>query len=664
MADKDKDEKILEEARKQFQRCQESEADNRERYDSDIRFGRLGEQWPEQTKKLRNDEQRPCLTLNRIPAFVRQMVNDARQNKPSIKCSPVDDKADIETAEILNGVIRNIEIQSSADEAYDTAIDCAASGGFGYFRIDRERSTSDVFGWDIKIARVSNPLTIYGDPRSIAATSVDWDVAFITELMTHDEFEAEYGEKIDKINWESDYRDIGDNVWFDDKNVRVAEYWKRETVNKTVLKLNTGEIVDKDAFEENADLYAVQGVQIVDTVETPIKKVMQYVLSGADVLEANEWPGTYIPIIPVYGEEVVVDGERHFFSLFHHAKGAQENLNYWRTAATELVALAPKVPYIGPEGAFDADPRWSTANSKSHAYLEYAGGISPQRQPMSDLPIGALQEAANASEDMKSIIGLYDASLGARSNETSGRAIMARQMEGDTSTFHFIDNMNRAIEHAGRVLVDLIPHIYSEERVLRVLGEDGTPDNVPVNQPVPMTDENGQPQMQQAQGPMGEVVEVPVTRIYDLANGKYDVTVKAGPSFNSRREEASNQMMELLRVFPMAAPVIGDLLAENLDWPHADEIAKRLKAMLPPGVKDEDPEKKAMMQQIEQLMTTIKALQGELGAAKQDQQTNQFEAQTDRFEAETDRMEAETERAQAAREAITPSVMPGPPTYY
>jgi hypothetical protein len=365
-------------------------------------------------------------------------------------------------------------------------------------------------------------------------------------------------------------------------------------------------------------------------------------MSGAQVLETNDWAGKYIPIIPVYGDEIDVEGKRYFRSLIRDAKDAQRMFNYWRTTSTELVALAPKAPFIGPKGAFVTDSaKWETANTKTWPYIEFDGPQAPQRQPFAGVPAGSLQEALNASDDMKAIMGMYDASLGARSNETSGKAIMARQREGDVATFHFIDNLARGIRHAGRVLIDLIPKIYDQPRVMRLMGEDGTPHVAQVNAPQP----DG-------------------SRLLDLTLGKYDLTVNSGPSFTSRREEAATQMTELLRSFPQAAPFIGDILAKNLDWPGADEISKRLKAMLPPqiqameqGDQDIPPEVQAMIaqgkQQIEQMqqqlqqgMQMFKQLQGELAQAKQAVQDKQSELMLKREDSQL-KHESEIIKAQA-----------------
>ena len=631
---------IVEEAKEAFESVQEAEEENRENANADIRFARLGEQWDESDRNKRARDGRPTLTINRMPAFIRQVTNDARLNTPSVKVHPVDDSADPECAEILNGLIRNIQISSNADEAYDTALIDAVTGGFGYFMIDVDFAYNDTFEQDILVKRIANPFTVYGDPRSTGADSSDWNSAFITDMMSRKDFEEEFPEA-EAVHWDEDFEADNDLDWITEESVRVADYWKRTQVDRPIVLLSNGEVVDEEVYSENKDYFDIQGIQVENERTVKSWKVKRYTLSGKEVLEEIDWPGMYIPIIPVYGEENWVDGKRYFKSLIRDAKDPQRIYNYWRTASTELVALAPKAPVIGPVGSFDEDgDKWATANTESHPYLQYDGQIAPQRQPFAGPPAGALQEALNASDDMKQVLGMFDASMGAPSNETSGRAIMARQREGDVSTFHFIDNLNRAIQHAGKIMLDLIPHVYSGERIVRVLGEDEKPENVQVNQPIPMMDEQGQPMMDD----MGQ----PQARIYDLTKRKYDLVVRSGPSFTSRREEAATQMMELLRVFPEAAPIIGDIFARNLDWPGADEISKRLEKIT--QGEPEDPEKANLVAQLQMAVDRIRQLEGDqqADAAKIqiDQQKLELDKQKvgiDQFEAETDRMEAEAE---------------------
>jgi hypothetical protein len=628
---------LLKQAKEEFQECQDHEADNRAAALDDLRFSR-GDQWPEDIIRQRMLEKRPCLTINKMRAFIRQVVNDSRQNKPSIKVHPVDSGADPETAKVISDLIRNIEYTSNADVAYDTATECAVERGWGYFRIGMDYAHGDTFDMDLSVDRVSNPFSIYGDPNSTAADSSDWNIAFVTEMLPKKLFEAKYKDAA-KIDWSGDEAQI-DDKWYTEDSVLVAERWSREEYDKKIFLMSDGTIQDETRLEYLKDLLAAQGIVVVNERTAKCWKVKQHIMTGAEILETRDWQGQYIPIVPVYGDEVDVEGKRQFRSLIREAKDAQRMFNFWRSMSTELIALAPKTPFIGKKGAFKSDAdKWATANSHSHAYIEHDGDVAPSRQPFASVPAGALQEALNASDDMKAVMGIYDASLGARSNETSGRAIMARQREGDVATFHFQDNMARAIRHAGRILIDLIPHVYDRERIIRTIGEDGTQKAVPLKQETPVLDNNGKPVM----GEDG----VPMTRIYDLAAGKYDLTVATGPSFTTRREEAAMQMTEMVRAFPDAAPVIGDLIAKNLDWPGADEIAERLKAVNPAlqaqnngGIPPE------MQQQIQEGMMRLQQLEQENAALKADKSVEMEKIAVDRMKTQVEAMKVQTEAAQ------------------
>ena len=628
MADKDK----LAQGRRVFTLAQDAETDNRKCYEDDVSFARHEEQWPSKILEQREDEGRPTLTISKMNSFIRQVVNDARQNKPSIKVHPADSGADPETAEVINGLIRNIEYTSNADTAYDTAMECAVSGGFGYWRIGLDYAYEDSFDMDLSIERIANPLSFYGDPYSTAADSSDWMDAFVVDVMSKDQFTAKHGKTKTVQDW--DDSSWGEEGWRVGNDVTVAEWWHREQAEIKVqqfVNVQTGEVqtYTEDAIAKSEDLQLFIQLGLLEFKRERMAKtyrVTQNTMTGAEVLSEVEWAGCYIPIVPVYGDEYNIKGKRYFRSLIHSAKDAQRQFNYWRSSATELVALAPRVPWIGRKGAFDTDQeRWNTANTQSHAYLEYDGAEAPQRISLDSGPAaGALQEALNASDDMKAVMGIYDASLGARSNETSGRAIMARQREGDVSTFHFVDNLNRAIRHTGRILIDMIPHVYSGERIIRVMGEDGTPENKPLNQQYPKTDpKTGQPVTQDGQPPAPDGSNV-VMAMHDLSAGKYDLTVTTGPSFTTRREEAAFQMTEMMRALPASATILGKHLAKNMDWPGADEIAEELEALSAgPQIPPE------LQQQIEEGKQELAKLQEENAALKQDQSIDQAKLAAD-----------------------------------
>jgi hypothetical protein len=659
MSDKD----TLAEALEEFRLSEDSEAENRKQWLDDVKFARLGEQWPDAVKRQRELDGRPCLTINRMPAMIRSVANDARQNKPAIKVHPVDSGAKRETAEILNGLIRNIEYTSSADVAYDTALDHALTGGFGYFRVSTDYACDDEFDQDILIERIANPLTVYGDENSTSADSSDWNKAFTTELYTKEAFEKRW-KGAERSNWETDYQDMP-NGWRDGELIRVAEWWSRKEVPAKLLKLSDGMVLYEPEYLKIKDLLDAQGIFVVGERPTKTYKVTQRIMTGAEVLETNDWAGKYIPIIPVYGDEVNVEGKRHWISLVRWAKDPQQMFNYWRTASTELVALAPRMPFIGPKGAFNTDQaKWATANVVSHPYVEYDGTTPPQRQPFAGPPAGALQEALNASDDIKSVMGIYDAALGARSNETSGRAILQRQRESDTATFNYIDNLSRAIKHAGRVIVDLIPKVYNTPRIIRVIHEDGTNESVPINKPF-IPDQAKSPESQQYEaGKQQETIDG-LTKIYDVTTGKYDVTCEVGPSFSTKREEAAAQMLELGKMFPPMMQVAGDLLVKNLDWPGADDIADRLKAMLPPQLQGQSPQVMQMRQQMQamdqaakqavgQLNQQVQQLTAQLQQEKSKDVQTAIQADIDRKKLEIEEYNAVTNRMKVTAPAMSP----------
>ena len=624
----------------------ERESENRNNAADDIRFAKLGEQWPEEVRTARQTEGRPCLTINRCPSFIRQVVNDSRINSPQIKVKPVDDEADPETAEVLGGLIRNIEYSSQADVAYDTALDSAASCGMGFFKVVTDYSDEQSFNQDIFIRRITNPLSIVFDSYGESIDGSDWTHATEVEWLSDSAVKSRYGKKADIKSFSAD---TGDSINHDDSDLtRIVSFWHVDEEEEKLLMLSDGTVISDAEFNKDhpdfgvpfKDIAAAMGLTVARTRKGKKRTVKQYVC-GSEIIETNDWAGKWIPIIPVFGDEVFSDGKRHLKSLIRDVKDSQRMFNYWRTASTELVALAPKTPFIGAVGAFDTDAaKWASANTKSHAYIEYDGQLPPQRQPFVGVPAGALQEAMNASDDMKSIIGLYDASLGARSNETSGKAINARKQEGDVSTFHFIDNLAKSISHCGRILVDLIPKIYDTERVIRIIGVDGETKNVQLKQP---TEHQG------------------IQRIFDLGVGKYDVAVDTGPSFTTQREETANQMIELIRGYPEAAPIIGDLLAKNLNWPDADEIAKRLKAMLPPNIQALDDDENAlppeamhkiqalqgqmqqMGQQMQQGMGEFQNVVKELEAIKADKALESRKLDIDAYAKETDRIKVQVE---------------------
>lgn len=541
----------------------------------DLRY-RAGDQWPEEIVRQRRMESRPCLTINRLPQFVRQITNDQRQNRPAIKVSPVDDYADKEKAKILQGIIRHIEVSSQAATAYDKAFAGAVTKGFGYMRLVTDYADESSFDLELKIEPIYDDFSVYIDPYAKKPDGSDMQWAFVAETISKENYEHLYGEsKLASMDW----RGLGHHYqdWISKDSCLVVEYFWKEYKKRTLCKVLFDDQIEI-MFKEDLP----QGFEgIIEQREVEECVVHWDKLNGVETLESTIWPGKDIPIIPVYGEEIFVDGERIFEGIIRHAKDPQKMYNYWATAETEMIALAPKAPYIAPAGTFKGFERnWREANNKTFAYLEYnpktlANGSpapAPQRN-FAEPPVQAITNARMlANEDIKGATGIYDPSLGNRSNETSGIAIQRRAAQSETSNFHFIDNLSRSLTHLGRMLVDIIPKIYDGPRVLRIIGEEGDEKIVRINQ---VFEEMGQQKQ------------------YDLSVGKYDVTVETGPAVHTKRQEAVNSMLEMVRANPQTFQLIGDLLVKNMDWPGSEEFAERLRKTLPPEIiEQEDSELK------------------------------------------------------------------------
>lgn len=582
----EKEEDILREARDRMMVCVEAWSKNRERMLEDVRF-RDGDQWPASIRQERDAEDRPCLTLNLTEMFIDQVVGDQRQNKPGIRVSPVDGKGvpgkvknlagdkDYEIADVYTGLIRNIEYASKAESAYDTAFDHAAGHGMGYFRVITEYSDDDTFDQDIRIRRIKNPFTVYLDPSFEDDVAADSMYGFIAQWMPRKEFEKRYGK--------DSCMDIGEGIgeayehWYDHDRVRTAEYFRKVAVEKEIALIHTGEVFDlgetKDRREQVKQILLASGAQIIKTRAVKSHKVEWCKLNGSHILSpCKTFPSKYIPIIPVFGKELNIEGDVYYRGVIRHAKDSQRLLNYWESTAAEIVALQPRAPYIGTVKQFTGlEEYWRTSNVKNHAYLpfnpdpHYPG--RPQREAPPMIPAGVIERSRSAYENMLNTTGINRAGLGQVSNEKSGKAILARQREGDTATFSYTDNLAKSIAHCGRILVDMIPRIYDTERVVRIRKPDDSEDFVRINQTLP----GG-------------------TKVHDLGIGKYDVVVSVGPSYNTQRQEASEAMMEFLRVVPEARGAIMDRVAAAMDWPEADEITKRLRKLLPPAILDDRPD--------------------------------------------------------------------------
>ena len=609
-------------------------------------------QWPADVLATRGAVQgqtinaRPCLTINKLPQHVRQVTNDQRQNRPGAKVIPVDDNADVEVADIFNGMIRHIEYISDADVAYDTACENQVSYGEGYLRLLTEYCDDNTFDQDIKIGRVRNSFSVYMDPTIQDPTGADAKWCFVTEDITKAEFERMYPDAAPITTLQS--LGVGDQSisnWLNEDTIRIADYYYID-YDRTTLNLYPGNATAFQGTPEDKQLRAIYG-KPKKSRESDRPKVKYCKINGYEILEEREWAGKWIPVIRIVGNEFEVDGRLYVSGLVRNAKDAQRMYNYWVSQEAEMLALAPKAPFIGYGGQFEGyEDKWKTANTQNWPYLEINPDVTdgqgavlplPQRAQPPMASSGLLQAKAGASEDIKSTTGQYNASLGMGSNERSGKAILARQREGDVGTYHYGDNLARGVRHVARQLVDLIPKIYDTQRIARIIGEDGETKMVKIN-----------PDQQQ---PVNKIVDqqgIVIEKIYNPGVGKYDVVAITGPGYATKRQEALEAMAQLLQGNPQLGAVAGDLFVKNMDWPGAQEMSKRFAKTIDPKFMsdaDESPALQAAQQQMQAMgaeMDQMHEMLKNVGKSieVQEQERKNFEAQIKLYDAETKRIAA------------------------
>jgi hypothetical protein len=625
---------IVKRAKECYRLGMDATAEWRESALEDLNF-LAGEQWDPNVKGQRDAQGRPALTVNRLPQFVRQVTNEQRQSKPSVTVNPVDSGSDVRTAEVLQGLIRNVEYTSNADAAYASGGQSAAITGLGFWDVRAEYEDEKSFEQRLVISRISNPMSVVMDPgtKELAGDDARW-VDISTDI-SGGEWKSRWPDK--DMPKGSEMSGQGDSPadWVAKDGVRIHEYrWIQEDQDELV-EVPPGIILEHviDGVAHPAEVEP--GPRLMSELEPEVAQLLSQAsdvnkrpttrrralwakIAGDEVIEKGELAGRFLQLVRVVGTELEIDGKTIYEGVIRHARDTQRMLNYFVSAEAEAIALTPKAPFIAAEGQIEGHEEiWETANTKTHSYLPYKPlsisgvAVPPPQRVMAEANVSAITNARmQAADDLKAVTGIYDAALGARSNEQSGRAILARQSQGQTANFHFQDNLGMAIRYTGRILIDLIPKIYTGPRVVRIMGEDSSkPEMVPVN---------------------GHEAEMP-TRFateeapIELNAGRYDVAVSMGPSYQSRRQEAAAQMLELIRVNPTVSQVAGDLLVESMDIPGGKAIADRIRKTLPPEIRPPDekqPPPQVLAQQLQQLMQQQQQLVAALNDANEKLERN------------------------------------------
>lgn len=560
------------EALKQYERGYNRDRDNQSAAYDDLKFLADENQWDEKARKEREAEGRPILVVNKCSQFVRQVTGDMRQLRPAIKVTPIDEAGDDDVAsKVLPSLVRYIEQRSDAKGIYFSAADSQVAAGIGHWRVLTEYASNTTFNQEIRIAPIEDGVAVVWDPDSVLPTRSDAKFCFVPVDMSRAAFEEKYpGKRADPMTTNSEvYVD-----WCSDDHVRVAEYFRKVAVKREIAQAPDGRTFDLTDMDdaERADVMALQP----KVEERDGWKVERYIISAGDICEGPEdIPGPHIPVVPLLGEEIKIGRKVVRRGVIRALKDVQRIQNYAVSSEVEIVALQPKAPFKGTHKNFEKYiDQWETANSKNWPFLEYEpdpanGGKAPEREPPPAASVGLKDLIATSTADMSAVTGIYPASLGASSNESSGRAIMARQREGDTGTYVYHDNFARALQRTGQIIIDMVPYVYDTERTIRIAGEDGKIDKVEINKE--QIDPNGD--------------GIATLTLHDLTNGAYELAVEMGPSYATKREEAREGMTAFMQAAgPQVAQLYVDLFAKMQDWPLADKIAKRAHLMLPPPI--------------------------------------------------------------------------------
>lgn len=570
MAEDNKQEEFIGLARKRFEHAAEEEKDLRMKFIDDLRFASPDgdDQWDQQVKQQRISAGRPAMAFPRCHTFVQQVSNEARQNKPQIKFSPRLD-SDKDLAEVYEGLARYIQYSSDAQIAYETAIEYSAGASFGYYRFLTDYVDDEGDEQELKVLPVYDPLQVYGIlvPACFGRKAM---FAFVIEDMPKEEFKAQYPEsQAVSLGWaEAASRAEG---WFADETVRIAEYWHVEESKQE----------GKRKKKSMVKFCKINGLEVLPGTETT-------------------WVGSTIPIIPVLGKQMIQEGKPKLFSVVRPQKGAQQMLNYSKTRIAETLSIAPVSPFMAAEGQLEGhEAQWMAMNKTLTPVLFYkptdvnGQPIGPPQRQVYEPPIASLTNfVLQEVDDMKATSGIFDASLGSKGNETSGKAIQSRQMQSELSTMHYLDNLERSFRKAGDLIAEIIPKIYDTAREIQILGEDEAPKVVAINQP---TTHNGKPAH------------------FKMAEAKFDIVVTMGRAYSTKRMESFDMMQQIVQSAPQMLPMFGDILFKNSDMAGADVVAERFKKMLPPNLQGEDdqqpipPQVQAQMQQQGQQLQALNA---------------------------------------------------------
>lgn len=639
------DDRIIAEAKDRFRHAEEWEATFRTNYAYDMKFANGDShnkyQWDAGVARSRESENRPVLTINKTMQHCLQIINDQRQNPSQIEIRPVGGGASYDAAAVLEGICRHIESISQAQQAYNNACYHQVVGGCGYWRITTDYIEPDSFLQEIYIKRISDPMSVYMDFNIQEADGSDAEWAFIYKNMPVDEFERSYPNEDRLTSSPLGYGSADD--WINRDTVRLAEYFRKSYKKDTLYLLPDGTtVLASDARAKDMD--AVVKMEAVNSRKVQIPQVEWFLIGGGEVLDRKIWPGRYIPVVRVIGTETVIDNVMDRFGHTRALVDPQRIYNFWSSSTVEFVSYQTKSPFIAAiESIAGFERNWERANIDTKAYLPYNAMDEngqklerPERAPVPVMAQAYLEGLKIAAGEMMLVSGQYEASMGMKSNEVSGKAVDARERQGDNATYHFIDRFASAIRYTGRILVDLIPHIYDSSRVVRIMAQNGDESSVQID---PNANVAHQPlQKVDAHDYNPDAIQA----IFNPGIGTYEVEADIGPAFATRRQETFAAISTMLSENASLTPIVGDLLFRAADFPMSQEIANRLHNLVPKQALGEGPDPQLVQAQqlLAQQHQALQKMEGDLAQAQIKLVGVQQDARIKEYEAETNRMKA------------------------
>jgi len=650
---------IMEEMRDRFRACSEWEATYRRKFLEDLKFAEAdaynGYQWPDSIRRMRDLSDKPCLTLNVVRQHNLKIINDMRKSKESCKILGMGNGATQESAEIVKQLIRHIEYNSKAQRnAYTPARGFQVKGGIGWWRIVTDYESNDSFDQEIYIKGVPDPLSVFMDPDCQEADCSDARYAFIFSFMPRELIEA----LVPDYPWQLGAPRMpigiapGESFFIEKDHWLVAEYFRKVPVQDQLISFMTP--MQERVTVRKSRIPDEIASQLKEDERTLVRNVVDQQIEwklvvGDEIVDETIWPGKYIPLIRVLGEESVIEGILDRKGHTRALTDAQRMFNYNASASVEFGALQTKSPWLAAAAAIEGlEGLWNTANTENHSVLVWkhvdddnAEAVIPPPQKIEPPSASPAFETGmdTAFKQMMMTSGQWANQQGQMGNERTGSAIKERLQEGESATYHFTDNYEDALVYTYQQIIDLIPKVYDTRRVKHIMADDG------VEMEIELDPGAQQPYMQQL-----DRENRIIRRVLNPTMGTYEVAASIGPNIESKRQEAVEDLTQILTEAPALTAIIGDILLRNMDFDDAQEAAMRLRRMVPPQAMGQGPS-----QNEQQLMQQVQALQQNLAKALEQHGKDAIKLEGKDQMRDIDVYEAETDRIKALSQIVTAS---------